>query len=217
MKKYYEAAVNIKLKFHIGIPADSREDAERKLKKITRNNGENPDNLFLDMVEDLQNMASDELFDTEEVENEDYEVSAEIKEEREEKEDKVQIIRFSDRSLIKQENKRTILKLLPGGEQEMVTEEMAGRMILGYGGYAVCKQIAGTDVYAVCNDRCVLKIDGEEFTIGPVFIFDGEMKPISQETVQKAAEIFKKNRVTLCADGREVPAYRISSGKGGRS
>ena len=57
--------MNIKLKFHIGIQADSREDAERKLKKITRNNGENPDNLFLDMVEDLQDMASDELFDTE--------------------------------------------------------------------------------------------------------------------------------------------------------
>ena len=45
MKKYYEAEVNVSLKFKIGIPADSREEAAEKLRKITRNNGENPDNF----------------------------------------------------------------------------------------------------------------------------------------------------------------------------
>lgn len=211
MKKYYEAAVNVSLKFKIGIPADSREEAAEKLQKITRNNGENPDNIFLDMIEDLQDMAADELFENEEVNNEDYEVTSEI---MEAKDTDVKIIRFADRMLIRPQKNNMILKMVPAEEQEFVTEELAERMILGYGGFAACNPIEGTNAFMVCNARCVFKIDGEDFSIGPVFLFDSEMNPIDPETAKKAAEIVKKSRAMLCADGREIPAYRLNR-KGG--
>ena len=49
--KRFETEISMTLKMTVYVIAHDRADAERKISRITRNNGEDPDNDFLGMVE----------------------------------------------------------------------------------------------------------------------------------------------------------------------
>lgn len=77
--KRFETEISMTLKMTVYVIAHDRADAERKISRVTRNNGEDPDNDFLEMVESFQDQFKNELFGKSIIsKNDDYEVGAEI-------------------------------------------------------------------------------------------------------------------------------------------
>ena len=69
------------------------------------------------------------------------------------------------------------------------------------------------DLAIVFDDRRVLNLGRERYLLGPVIVYkndeDGDGVSLTAEDVIAAVVYFNDRTVTLCADGKDIPAYHI--------
>ena len=208
--KRFETEISMTLKMTVYVIAHDRADAERKISRVTRNNGEDPDNDFLEMVESFQDQFKNELFGKSIIsKNDDYEVGAEIVgedwlDEMDVTEDKRMIPEIYGK-------KGSILKITPYGDPKFISKTDADEIVRVSG---LCRFVQKTGAIAVCDIRHVIRINGIDYSVGPVYIFGPDLHLASPHRAQATADYIEENRVVLNADGKDLPAFRMTFGKG---
>lgn len=102
---------------------------------------------------------------------------------------------------------KNAVRINPSGEVELVNEETADNRM---GKWGIAKRIPGVWAYILYDRRSVVKVDGESYSLSPVYIFGDNMTPPGTEELNQAIEIVAYNMVLISIEGKKLPAIKIS-------
>lgn len=113
----------------------------------------------------------------------------------------------------KQTNDYYVLIVAPGKRSQYVPYQDSKDTLGKFAQHEKFSTVPTFDLKMVYDERAVITLGEEQYLAGPAVIFvpgaDGMICPLSFDDKQLASRIMEMRTVTLCADGKEFPAFHL--------
>lgn len=101
----------------------------------------------------------------------------------------------------------------PGKPIQIVTEEECFKLLPVFGDCDFIGRAPGLDLLMSYDPRHMVELDSTRYLLGPVIFYDadedGEAISLTAHEIYAVRLLVEKHTVTLCADGKDVPALRL--------
>ncbi len=110
---------------------------------------------------------------------------------------------------------RFVLTITPGAPPRLLTlGEMADGMPNYYEKFRCVEDFAGTGLNLYCREDQIMRVAGDSFLIGTGIVCreddNAELLSLTGGEICQAIKFAREHRVTLCCDGKDVPAIRLA-------